>query len=83
MGIDFILDLVINQVGEEQAKNIKEQLLVLSQKMGNDKIYILKKLGNRGVSLILTDTNDCNINFSDKKKLQVVELESILKKVEI
>lgn len=84
MGIDFILDLVIDQVGEEQAKNIKNQLLILADKMSSDKIYILKKLGSKGVCLIMTDSSNCKVNFpSGEYTPEIIELESILNKVEV
>lgn len=83
MDKEFIINLVINQIGEEQAKNVKEQLLTLADKMSADKIYIIKKLGNRGLCLISTSSKDCKVSFNEGAKPDIIEVENMLRDIEI
>jgi molybdate-binding protein len=80
---DFIINLVIDQVGEEQAKNIKTQILALAEKMNNEKIYIIKRLGKRGICLITTDSKECGIDFAEGVKPNIFELENLVKDTDI
>ena len=82
MGIDFIVNMVVSQVGEEKAKEVKGMLLGLAEKMTSDKIYILKRLGSKGVCLISTNEDECKINFPNGTP-DIIELENMLKKIEV
>ncbi len=81
MDKDFLLNMVINQIGEEKAKEVLNMLKGLADRMQPDSIYMLKKLPNKGVTLISTKDNDCKINFTAKPVQH--ELEKMLKEVEI
>lgn len=81
MDKEFIVNLIVSQMGEEQAKNIKDQLLTISEKMGENDILILKRLGERGVCLIITNSKEAHIDFEAKPN--TIELENILKDTDI
>ena len=84
MGIDMMVNMVISQFGEEKSKEVLNMILGMADKMSSDKIYMLKKLGKRGVCLISTDSKNCKVNFNDNNyKPQVTELENVLRKIEI
>ena len=83
MEIDFIVNMVVSQVGEEKAKEVKSMLLGLAEKMSSDKIYILKRLGTKGVCLISTDSKECKINFPNGDNPSIIELEKMLEKIEV
>ena len=81
MDLDFFVNLVIGQVGEEKAKEVLD---MLADKVGDDKIFILKKLGKRGVCIISTDGTNCKINFPDEKYIpNIIDLEKIVRGIEI
>ena len=83
MELDFIVNMVVSQVGEEKAKEVKGMLLGLADKISSDKIYILKRLGSKGVCLISTDTNECKINFPNGETPSIIELEKIVDKIDV
>ena len=83
MDNDFIVNMVISQVGEEKAKEVLNMLLGLADKMSSDKIYVIKKLGAKGVCLISTNDGDCKIDFRDGAKPVVTEIEKSLRDIEI
>ena len=81
---DWLISAVVGQVGEEAAQKVKDELLKLADKMSNEKIYFIKKIEGKGVCLFTTTENDCTIRFPEgKKPLSVIQIEDILRKVEI
>ena len=83
---EFIVRMVVQQVGEEKAKEILDMVLSMAEKMGDDQIYVLKKLKGKGVTLISTNSKDCVMNFPNatkEKPPSMFELEKIVKNIEI
>lgn len=83
MTLDFLVNMVVGQVGEEKAKEVLEMILSLSDKMTDEKIYIVKRLGKRGVCLLGTDNKKCKIDFPNGDNPTVTELEKSLRGIEI
>lgn len=83
MQLDFIVNMVVSQVGEEKAKEVKSMLLGLADKMSSDKIYIIKRLGEKGVCLISTSSVECKINFPSGENPQIIELEKMLRNIDV
>lgn len=80
-GKEIILDAVINQLGEEQAKELHKQLLSMVDKMSDDKMYIITKIKGKGICLINTDKNNSPLTF--KERPTIIELENMVKDIEI
>lgn len=78
---DFILDLVINYAGEEVARELKGKVLELADKMDDKKVYVVKRLGKKGVCIMVTDSDKCEMDFSEKPT--ILELEKEIKTAEI
>jgi len=83
MNLELIVNLLVGQVGEEKAIEIKEMILSLGNKMSTEDIYIIKKFPSKGVCLISTNRKDCTMSFMDGSTPKVTELERIVKDIEI
>jgi len=82
MDKEFIINMVIAQIGEDKAKEVIDNILKLADKMDSNKIYIIKRLGDKGICLISTNSDECKINFPNGDKPTVIELETELRKIE-
>ena len=84
MTTEIMINMAISQVGEEKSKEVLDQVLLLVDKMSSEKIYIIKKLGKRGVCLISTNTTDCKLGFPEMtEEPDITELENMLRDIEI
>jgi hypothetical protein len=83
MNKEMIINLVIGQIGEEKAKEVKGMILGLAGKMNTNDLYIIKKFPNKGVCLIVTNGTDCKTTFGEEAEPKVIELENMLKDIEV
>lgn len=84
--LDFIVNLIIQNVGQEKAVEIKTTALDFADKMDEKKMYVVKKLKGRGVCLIITNSDDCKMNFPSKTKENppdTIELETKLRGIDL
>ena len=78
---EMMINFAIGQIGEEKAKEVVDMLLTLTEKMSEKQMYIVKKIPNKGICLISTNSNVCNVKFSEKPS-SVIELEKIVREIE-
>lgn len=71
MDIQTIVDLAINQVGEEQGRMLLGTIKDLIGKCNNS-VFIITKVGGK-VSLISSTKSSCDINFKEKPKIYNIE----------
>jgi flagellar motor protein MotB len=86
MDVNFILDMVIGQIGAEATKDLKEKIVMLMGQMKEEQIFVLKKLKGKGVCLIITNSNEFKTSFPNLKdgyKPTIIELEKTVNNVEI
>lgn len=77
---EMMIDFAIGQVGEEKAKEVVGMILKLADKMSSKQVYMLKKIPQKGVCLIMTNEDIAVTKFTEKPKL--IELEKIVRGIE-
>lgn len=86
MQTQLLVNMVVGQVGQEKAEEVLKMLLGLADKMGDNDIYVLKKLKGKGITLISTNSNDCKMSFPNATKEnppKMFEIEKIVRDIEI
>jgi len=86
MDKQLIINMVVAQVGQEKAEEVLKMVLGLADKMGDNDIYILKRLKNKGITLISTNSNDCKMSFPNAtvdNPPKMFEVEKIVRDIEI
>ena len=81
MGIDFVINMVVSQVGEERSKELLSVLKNMASNMGDDTIYILTKVPNKGICFISTTKQNTPLSFQEKPS--ITEVEKIVNDIEI